>query len=160
MRTLRSTILTIAVCLGSLMAVAQEVTVTVTPTQQFLPPQVMLYLSDPNRYFTLQLTNNTPQPQAVHLGIEIEQVTPSSDLRVATPARRQPQEPIEIAANSTVSLTSIQMKHLFDHIPSNEVSAPAGLFDSYTKPGGRRLLLQRVLLGTGSEVHDAYGDRH
>lgn len=132
MRTLRSTILTIAVCLGSLMAVAQEVTVTVTPTQQFLPPQVMLYLSDPNRYFTLQLTNNTPQPQAVHLGIEIEQVTPSSDLRVATPARRQPQEPIEIAANSTVSLTSIQMKHLFDHIPSNEVSAPAGLFDSYT----------------------------
>ena len=84
---------------------------------------------DPN---TAVPANNTPQPQAVHLGIEIEQVTPSSDLRVATPARRQPQEPIEIAANSTVSLTSIQMKHLFDHIPSNEVSAPAGLFDSYT----------------------------
>ena len=34
-------------------ALAQEVIVTITPTQQVLPPQVLLYLSDPGKYFTV-----------------------------------------------------------------------------------------------------------
>ena len=38
--------------IGSIYAFAQEVIVTVIPTQQVLPPQVLLYLADPGKYFT------------------------------------------------------------------------------------------------------------
>lgn len=57
---------------GSLAASAQEVIVNITPVQQVLPPQVMLYLANPGKYFMLQLTNTTSEPQYVHLGIQIE----------------------------------------------------------------------------------------
>ena len=40
---------------SSICAFAQEVLVTVIPTQQVLPPQVLLYLADPGKYFTITL---------------------------------------------------------------------------------------------------------
>ena len=64
-------------------AFAQDVIVTVTPTQQVLPPQVLLYLSDPGKYFTITLTNTTPDIQQVYLGLQLEQIIPASDLAIS-----------------------------------------------------------------------------
>lgn len=118
---------------GSLAASAQEVIVNITPVQQVLPPQVMLYLANPGKYFMLQLTNTTSEPQYVHLGIQIEQFMPDNGLSLSTPARRQPQSPIIVPPNSQIALTSSEMKHLFDHIPQSEISCPANLFSDYAK---------------------------
>lgn len=110
---------------------AQEVIVNVTPAQQVLPPQVLLYLADPGKFFTITLTNTTADVQQVHLGLQLEQTIPSSDLAISTPANRQPQNPFVIQANSTYTLNSVEMKKLFDHIPSSEIQCPPGLFDNY-----------------------------
>ena len=117
---------------SSICALAQEVMVTVIPTQQVLPPQVLLYLSDPGKYFTITLTNTTPDVQQVYLGIQLEQIVPSSDLAIVTPPKRQPQKPFVIQANSVYTLSSLEMKNLFNHIPASEIKCPANLFDDYT----------------------------
>ena len=101
--------------IGCFSAFAQEVIVTITPTQQVLPPQVLLYLSDPGKYFTITLTNTTPDVQQVYLGLQLEQITPSSDLAIATPVNRQPQEPFVIQGNSVYILNSVEMKNMFNH---------------------------------------------
>ncbi len=113
-------------------AFAQEVMVTVTPVQQVLPPQVLLYLSDPEKYFTITLTNTTSDVQQVYLGLQLEQIIPASDLAIATPARRQPNVPFIIQPNSVYTLSSSEMKNMFNHIPASEIQCPANLFDDYT----------------------------
>ena len=118
--------------LSSICAFAQEVLVTVIPTQQVLPPQVLLYLSDPGKYFTITLTNTTPDVQQVYLGLQLEQIIPSSNLSIMTPPNRQPKNPFVIQANSVYTLTSLEMKNLFNHIPASEIKCPANLFDDYT----------------------------
>lgn len=110
---------------------AQEVIVNVTPAQQVLPPQVLLYLADPGKFFTITLTNTTADVQQVHLGLQLEQTIPSSDLAISTPANRQPQNPFVIQPNTTYTLNSVEMKKLFDHIPSSEIQCPPGLFENY-----------------------------
>ena len=40
-------------------ALAEEVIVTVTPMRPILPPQVMLYISNPGQYFSLSVQNTT-----------------------------------------------------------------------------------------------------
>ena len=118
--------------LSSICAFAQEVLVTVIPTQQVLPPQVLLYLSDPGKYFSITLTNTTPDVQQVYLGLQLEQIIPSSNLSIMTPPNRQPKNPFVIQANSVYTLTSLEMKNLFNHIPASEIKCPANLFDDYT----------------------------
>ena len=112
-------------------ALAQEVIVTITPTQQVLPPQVLLYLSDPGKYFTVSLTNTTSDVQQVYLGLQLEQTIPSSDLAISTPAKRQPKVPFVIQPSSTYTLNTVEMKKLFDHIPASEIQCPANLFEDY-----------------------------
>ena len=116
---------------SSICAFAQEVLVTVVPTQQVLPPQVLLYLSDPGKYFTVTLTNTTPDVQQVYLGLQLEQIIPASDLAIVTPPKRQPQKPFVIQANSVYTLSSLEMKNLFNHIPASEIKCPSNLFDDY-----------------------------
>jgi len=111
---------------------AQDVIVTVTPVQQVLSPFVTSYLTDPGSYFTISLTNTSAQPENVYLGLDLEQVMPASDLHVTTPPKRQPKMPFVIPAHGSYTLSMADMKGLFDHIPSNEISAPANLFDSYS----------------------------
>ena len=132
MRPLRSILLYAALIVSALRLAAQEVIVTVAPTQPVLPPQVLLYLADPGKYFTIQLTNTTAQIQRVHLGLQIEQVMPKGDLAISTPPKRQPQQPFEVPANGQLTLSATEMKHLFDHIPSSEISAPSSLFSNYS----------------------------
>ena len=47
---------------------AQEVTVTVTPTQPILPPQVMLYITEPSNYFNISLTNTGKDDANIYCG--------------------------------------------------------------------------------------------
>lgn len=113
-------------------AFAQEIIVNVTPVQQTLPPQVLLYMSDPGKYFTITLTNTTSDVQHVHLGLQLEQINPASDLAIATPAHRQPNVPFSVQANSVYTLSSTEMKNMFNHIPASEIQCPANLFEDYT----------------------------
>ena len=132
MRTFRHII---TVVLSTLLAVstvfAQEVTVTVSPTQQVLPPQVMLYIVEPANYFNISLTNTGKDDEKVYLVMQVEQVNPSSGLSLSTPPKRQPQMPIVVPAGGTRILTPAEIRGLFNHIPMNEIKAPAGLFDNY-----------------------------
>ena len=132
MRTFRYTL---AVLLTAMLAVshafAQDITVTVTPTQSVLPPQLMLYLTQPGNYFNVSLSNSGKDAANVYLVMQVEQVNPSSGLSLSTPPRRQPQAPIVIPAGSTRILTPAEIRGLFNHIPLNEVQAPDDLFDNY-----------------------------
>ena len=110
---------------------AQEVTVTVTPTQPILPPQVMLYITEPSNYFNISLTNTGKDDANIYLVMQVEQVMPSSGLSLSTPARRQPKLPIVVPAGSTHILSPSEIRSLFNHIPLNEIQAPQDLFDNY-----------------------------
>ena len=114
------------------MAFAQEVIVNITPVQEVLPPQVMLYIADPGKYFNISLTNTSSQPQDVYLGLQVQQETPSSGLSISTPPKRQPSAPLTIPANGVRQLTMTEIKTLFNHIPSNEIMGTPGLIGDYT----------------------------
>ena len=114
---------------GSLFA--QEVIVTVTPVQEVLPPQVLLYINDPGKYFNISLTNTSQHQQDVYLTLQIEQVMPASGLHINTPTKRQSPRPFSIPANGTLQLTMTEIKTMFNHVPSNEISATPGLFENY-----------------------------
>lgn len=120
---------TILACL--LHVCAQNVLVNVTPVQPILPPQVLLYVADPGKYFTLQLSNNSGIEEQVYLQLEVEHTSPSDGLRIATPPNIQPPKPITIPANGVRQLTSVEMNALFDHIPPQYISCPEGLFEDY-----------------------------
>ena len=111
---------------------AQDITVTVTPTQPILPPQVMLYITEPANYFNVTLTNTGKDDANVYLVMQVEQVNPYSGLSLSTPPRRQPKLPIVVSAGSTRILAPVEIRSLFNHIPLNEITAPGGLFDNYT----------------------------
>ena len=132
MKLYRSLTTMIIFLLSTLCVLAQEVIVTLAPKQQVLPPQVLLYVADPGKYFTVTLTNTTQEVQTVYLGMQMQQVNPASDLAIATPANRQPKQPFTIQPSGTYQLSSIEMKKLFDHIPSNEIQCPPSLFGDYT----------------------------
>ena len=110
---------------------AQEVTVSVTPVQQVLPPQAMLYMTDPGKYFNITLINNTPSVQSVYLSMSIEQTLPASGLSLSTPANRQPAAPFTLSAGQTRQLTLVEMKNLFNHIPKSELKTSPGLLSDY-----------------------------
>ena len=116
-------------------APAQDIIVTVTPTQQILPPQVLMYVADPSNYFTITLTNTAAETRQVYLGMEMQQVMNPSGLYIVTPPKRQPSSPFVVPANNSYVLSVADMKRLFDHIPSNEISAPQNLFNDYSNGG-------------------------
>lgn len=131
MKSYRSIISALALFLSMLSLWAQDVTITVTPVQRILPPQALLYVSNPGKYFNVSLTNNTQVTQNVYMGMQLSQVFPESGLSISTPATRQPRQPIVIAPGSTRQLSLVEIKQLFNHIPSNEISTTPGLFDDY-----------------------------
>jgi len=111
---------------------AQEINVTVTPTQPILPPQIMLYITEPANYFNISLSNTGKDNANVYLVMQVEQVNPSSGLSLSTPPKRQPKLPIVVPAGGTRILAPAEVRGLFNHIPLNEIKAPTDLFDSYT----------------------------
>lgn len=116
---------------GVLAMQAQNVTVTVTTVQQILPPQAMLYVTNPSDYFNVTLSNNGKDDENVYLVMQVEQINPVSELAVSTPPERQPKQPIIVPANGTRQLAPAEIKNMFNHIPLREISAPMNLFDNY-----------------------------
>ncbi|MBO5793859.1 MAG: hypothetical protein J6R11_02100, partial [Bacteroidaceae bacterium] len=131
MKIYRSLTTVILLGIAMMASFAQDVIVTVTPVQQVLPPQVLLYIADPGKYFTITLTNVSEETQNVYLGMDLQQTMPASDLAISTPPNRQPKQPFTIQPKSTYQLNMVEMKKLFDHIPANEIQCPPGLFDNY-----------------------------
>ncbi len=131
MRTTRIFLIFILSLLSTVMAVAQDVIVTVTPVQRILPPQALLYVNDPGKYFNVTLTNTSSQSQSVYLSLSLNQITPSSEITVTTPSTFPPKVPFVIPANGTKTLTMVEMKTMFNHIPSNQIKTTPGLFDDY-----------------------------
>lgn len=127
----RRVLLMLVGMMSAITMMAQEIIVSVMPVQDILPPQVMMYLSSPEKYFNVTLTNTTNVQQDVYLGITIEQINPRSGLSIMTPPKRQPSRPFSIQGGATYKLTSNDLRHLFDHIPANEISAPQNLFENY-----------------------------
>ena len=113
-------------------AQAQDINVVVTPVQQVLPPQIMLYVTEPGNYFNISLSNSGKDNANVYLVMQIEQFNPSTGLGLSTPPKRQPQVPIVVPAGGTRILTPAEIRGLFNHIPINEIKAPADLFSNYT----------------------------
>ena len=108
----------------TLPASSQEVTVMVNPVQQVLPPQAGLYLTNPGRFFTIQLYNNTDKQQLVHLGLQILQLFPNpEELWVSTDMESGhiPRQPITLAPNQHKTLNAVEMSHLFDHFTSEDI---------------------------------------
>ena len=118
--------------LSSFRVAAQDVTVTVTPAQRILPPQVLLYVSDPGNYFSIALINNSQTTQNVYLALDLEQTFPSGGVSISMPTNRLPKTPISIAPGQARQLTLVEMKNLFNHIPKNEVKTTPGLFDNFS----------------------------
>lgn len=147
MRTYRSISLFLLTMLSTLMAVAQNIIVNVTPVQEVLPPQLMLYIADPGKYFNISLTNTSSQAQEVYLVLELQQVSPSSGLTVLTPPNRQPATPIVVPAEGVRQLTMTEIKTLFNHIPSNEIMGTPGLVGDYLN-GTFGLLPEGLYKGT------------
>lgn len=132
MKKFRTILAVLALLLGNISLVAQDVTVTVTSVQQVLPPQALLYMSDPGKYFNITLINNTNSAQDVYLAMSLEQTMPSSGLSISTPPRRQPQKPFSLTAGQVRQLTLVEMKTLFNHVPKNEIKASSGLLDNFS----------------------------
>ncbi len=103
---------------------------TVTPSQTVLPPQVMLYITEPSNYFTISLTNTGKDNANIYLVMQVEQVNPASGLSLSTPPARQPKVPIVVPAGGSRILTPAEVRGLFNHIPLNEIKAPQDLFDN------------------------------
>lgn len=131
MRNIRLYILTLLTIFCNVLAIAQEVIVNVTPVQNILPPQVMLYISDPGKYFNISLLNTTSETQNVYLALSLRQTMPASGLSVVTPDDCQPNNAFSIPAHGTRTLNMSEMKTLFNHVPSNRVRTSPGLFDDY-----------------------------
>ena len=110
---------------------AQDIAVTVTSIQQILPPQVAMYIDNPGKYFNITLSNSTQEAQNVYLAMNLEQTLPASGLQVIVPPKRMPQQPIVVPAGGVHTLTMVEMKTMFNHLPKNEVQMTEGLFDNY-----------------------------
>lgn len=133
---IKKTIITLLTLLCSMNIMAQEVTVTVTPKSNILPPQLLLYAADPSKFFTITLTNLSAEEQMVYLAFTLEQTSPaSSDLSVAIPADYLPEYPFMLGPSGSISssytLSTKEMKNLFNHIPSSAVKIPQQIFDGY-----------------------------
>ena len=108
MKKFRILLAVLALWSGNLGLKAQDVTVTLTSVQQVLPPQALLYMSDPGKYFNITLINNTPTAQDVYLAMDLEQTMPQNGLSVSTPPRRQPQQPYTLSPGQVRQLTHIE----------------------------------------------------
>lgn len=104
------------VCGISLSWAQEPITVTVSPVQRVLPPQIGLYLDNPGKYFTLTLKNNSDVTQNVYMGMQIEQIAPNANLSVITPPARMPRTPIIVAPGEIKMLNLVEMKSLFNHL--------------------------------------------
>ncbi|MBR0276700.1 MAG: hypothetical protein IJQ76_10940, partial [Prevotella sp.] len=113
---------------GGSLLYAQEVSLTVTPVQQVLPPQAGQYLDNPGKFFTIRLTNNTDEEQLLHLGMHLDMLYPDEQVMLITPTTTIPRQPIVLSPRQSKLLNPVEMKQLFVHFRFSEVYIRPGLF--------------------------------
>ena len=123
--------MTLMIVLGICRMLAQEVMVTVVPVQQVLPPQALMYIDNPGKYFNITLTNTTSEIQNVYLTMNIDGVFPERMSVISTPSTIQPQRPITIAPNRTLHLSMADLKQQFGHLTSRNVQVSNRLLSGY-----------------------------
>ena len=111
---------------------AQEILVTVSPTQPVLPPQALLYLDNPSKFFNIRITNLTSKVQNIYLGLDLTQVIPDNRMSMKTPPMRMPRNPLTLNPNQTKILTRGEARQLFAHLLLSEVSMSGGVLTDYT----------------------------
>lgn len=132
MKRLQSQILSIClVLMGIISASAQEVMVTVQPVMNPLPPQVLPYVDDPGRFFSITLSNPTDEAIPIYLGLQVEQILPQ-DFALNTPIDRQPSNPFVLRPQSTVTLGRNELKILFREMSLNDISLTGGALSDFT----------------------------
>lgn len=127
-------------------AMGQEILVTVSPTQPVLPPQAMMYLDNPSKFFNIRITNLTNKVQNIYLGLDLKQVIPDNRMSMKTPANRMPQRPLTLNPNQTKILTRAEARQMFAHLFLNEVSLSGGVLTDYTN-GIMALLPEGTYMG-------------
>ena len=118
--------------MAAMSAMAQEVIVTVRPTRNPLPPQVLPYLDNPGRYFNVSVNNTSDYPQQIFFGLEIEQTLPG-DFKLHTSIQKQPHRPLVIPPQSNLVLNQAQLRDLFKQLDMNDISLSKGSIDDFTK---------------------------
>ena len=117
--------------LFTLHAIAQEVSISVQPVQQVLPPQVGLYVDNPGKFFTVRLTNNTDEMQQLHMGLQMEKRFPEDELVVQTRYGHIPRVPITLTPHQVKTLNPVEMKQLFAHFELEDVYIKDGTYQNY-----------------------------
>ena len=82
------TLLGLTLCC-TIAAFSENLTVTITPVRQVLPPQVMYYLSNPGQYFNISAQNTENEAVLMYFGVELRQLTPSSDIEIIVPGKTE-----------------------------------------------------------------------
>ena len=140
------TILSLVMLFAAYHASAQEILVTVSPTQPVLPPQAMMYLDNPSKFFNIRITNLTNKVQNIYLGLDLKQVIPDNRMSMKTPANRFPQHPLTLNPNQTKILTRAEARQMFAHLFLNEISLSGGVLTDYTN-GIMALLPEGTYMG-------------
>lgn len=132
MNTLHRISATFLLMVCAIVALAGEVNVTITPKRTILPPQVMLYLSNPGQYFNVSVQNPDNEPVVIFFGAEIHQLMPTRAIDIVVPAKTMPKQGIVVPAMQTRVLDAVQLRTLFNHVRQTDVEMPKGLFDNVT----------------------------
>lgn len=119
----RHIILTVILTVSCILsASAQEIQVMVTSLYNPMPPQGMMYINNPGKYFNITLKNLTDQTQNVILGFEVKQLFPDQGLSVTTPSTYKPIRGIVVPPSGQVSVTQAQLREMCRYIPLNQVT--------------------------------------
>ncbi|MCQ2095193.1 MAG: hypothetical protein MJY59_00420 [Bacteroidaceae bacterium] len=163
MKKIHRILLAVAVLTFSVQnAKAQDIMVNVSAKSNILPPQLLLYVSDPSEFFNVQLVNTTSEEQRVYLSLCMTHTMPDDGLLAATPDRYQPARPFVVPSNGVYSLTLNDMKNLFNHIPSSAMKIPDGLIEGYANgsfgllPEGEYMIKFAAFRWTGNNQDSPY----
>ena len=101
---------------------AQDVTISVSPMSPVLPPQAGEYMSNPGKFFSVKLMNNTDAQKLLHIGMHIDMLFPDQEVVMATPTNGNiPREPIVLAPHQAKVLNPVEMRNLFRHFTLSDI---------------------------------------
>lgn len=110
-----------------------QVKIMVSPKYDPMPPSVLNYVGDPGKYFQISLENISDEVLNVYLGLELQQVTPSSGLSLSTPPEAMPQQPLVLLPHKLQVLDVVMQKQLFRHLNVNQLRMTGGVLSDYTR---------------------------
>lgn len=134
MNTLKRIFTVLAILLGTVATTfgQDKVEVTITPKSTVLPPQVLLYISNPGMYFNISVQNSQSEAQTIFFGVEIHQLMPSNGMDIIVPAKTYPVQGITIPAYQSRLLDAVEMRNMFNHVRQDDIQLPQSLFENVT----------------------------